>query len=95
MKCFQQSDVLQCMYKLRVRERTAGGTGAAGIEWAKLCEAAARHADGAQALLSLRPLLTAPPVRAKLLPALAHVAKHRRTAVLQSCLYYLNKNTEV
>ncbi|KAI5637939.1 cytochrome p450 domain-containing protein [Phthorimaea operculella] len=76
-----KSEAVTSMYKLRVRER---GISPAACEWARLCEALSRHADGAGALLALRPILTAPAVRALLMPALAHVARHRRAAVLQA-----------
>jgi hypothetical protein len=70
---------------MTVRER---GRGAGGARWAALCAEAARYADGAAALLALRaraPLLPLPaPLRARLLPALAHAAHHHRPAFLHT-----------
>ncbi|XP_060800326.1 rotatin [Amyelois transitella] len=82
-----KSDVLPCLYKLSIREKSRGGSGgAAGVAWARLCEALARHSDGAAALLALRPQLAAlpPALRPLLLPAVAHAASHQRLTFLQS-----------
>lgn len=83
-----QSSVLSSMYRLCMRAR-ARGAGQAGAAWAQLCERAARHSEGAAALLALAggaaPLAALPPpVRAKLMPALAHAAHHHRVTFLQS-----------
>ncbi|KAM3963108.1 rotatin [Aphomia sociella] len=85
-----KSEVLSSLYKLVGRERVCGGRGGrgAGAAWARLCEAIARHADGAHALLTLlggrAPSSLPPSARAPLLPALAHAAAHHRNIFLQS-----------
>ncbi|KAL0842160.1 hypothetical protein ABMA28_014333 [Loxostege sticticalis] len=80
-----KNDVISSIYKSIVRDRGRGG-GNAGVAWAKLCSVTARYADGAGALLALRPLLPVlPPVlRVHLMPALAHAAYHHRVTFLQS-----------
>ncbi|XP_052757353.1 rotatin-like isoform X2 [Galleria mellonella] len=75
---FIKSEVLSSVHKVWWRWRACAA-------WARLCEALARHADGAAALLVLpaRP----PPaahVRSQLAPALAHAAAHHRHVFLQS-----------
>ncbi|CAD0196842.1 unnamed protein product [Chrysodeixis includens] len=83
-----KSDVLSSMYRLCIRERVRG-LGAACVWWARVCERAARTAEGAAALLALparaAPLAALPPpARARLMPALAHAAHHHRITFLQS-----------
>lgn len=84
-----QSDVMSCMYKLMVRERTRGCS-CAGAAWARLCCSLGAHADGAAALLAVgggargAVCALAAPLRARLLPAIAHAASHHRVTFLQS-----------
>ncbi|KAL4710751.1 hypothetical protein ACJJTC_004396 [Scirpophaga incertulas] len=81
-----KSEVLANLYKMIVRER--GRNADVGARWARLCAAWARHADGAAAVLALRPHLAALPgtLRPHMLTALAHAAHHHRTTWLQSLL---------
>lgn len=76
------------MYRMCIRERVRGA-GPASAAWARACERLARHADGAAAVLALpagaAPLSALPaPVRARLMPALAHAAHYHRITFLQS-----------
>ncbi|XP_023948236.2 rotatin [Bicyclus anynana] len=76
-----KNEVLTCICKLRAR---AGHGSAAGEEWTKLCEAMARHSDGAAAVLATVALPAMKPTPARMLPALAHAAHHHRLTFLQS-----------
>ncbi|XP_012549479.1 rotatin isoform X2 [Bombyx mori] len=83
-----KSDVLSSVYRMCVRERVRGACGAADA-WAGFVETLSRHADGAAAVLGAlapRAAMCAlpPPLRAKLMPALAHGAHYHRVAFLQS-----------
>ncbi|KAJ0180591.1 hypothetical protein K1T71_003995 [Dendrolimus kikuchii] len=82
-----KSEVLSNMYKMCVRERSRGGIGA-GAWVAGVCEAVARHAEGAAAVLTLvgrgAVMALAPRVRAAMMPAIAHAAHHHRVTFLQS-----------
>uniref|UniRef100_A0A2H1WJ18 SFRICE_009028 n=1 Tax=Spodoptera frugiperda TaxID=7108 RepID=A0A2H1WJ18_SPOFR len=83
-----KSEVLSSMYRLCIRERVRGA-GVGGACWARLCERAARWAEGAAVVLSLpagaAPLAALPAsVRAGLMPAIAHAAHHQRITFLQS-----------
>ncbi|XP_034840583.1 rotatin isoform X1 [Maniola hyperantus] len=78
-----KNEVLTCICKMRARGNGYGST-VASEEWVKLCEAMARHADGAAAVLGAAALPALKPTPARLLPALAHAAHHHRLAFLQS-----------
>lgn len=70
-----------------VRERCRGAI-VTGAWVAGACEAAARHAEGAAALLTLVGrgviMALAPQTRAALMPVIAHAAHYHRVTFLQS-----------
>ncbi|GBP57004.1 Rotatin [Eumeta japonica] len=79
-----KTDVIAVVYRVRCTERGRHAPRVWGA-WARLAEAASRHADGAARLLELRAhAATTPPARDLLLPALAHAAHHHRATFLQS-----------
>lgn len=74
----QQSEVVSCIYKLRLAERSS--TGPACSAWTRLASFLSRYADGAARILALRPMV----MPALILPALANAAHHHRVTFLQT-----------